>query len=380
MHDEASTTAPPEPVEVDAAIARRRAIQAIMRDTTISGQDKAHRIQSLMSGGRTEVAPPPAPVIPMSDAGTGSAACVHYERNCNIVAPCCNRIYGCRICHDELSPPGHPPLDRFLIREVICKNCNTRQAATNQCVDCQTVFGEYHCGTCNLWMSTVCYYFVVVVAFRYWWFNYSPARLIYYLTWLLHTRPRNLFIATYAGSVVWGVPSPFVIAQNVACAYPCRSMRASTSSTKVLERRFSPPPPAHSVAFIYMYVYFTATASRTNTRTIVRSVARTCSLRASRRKIYRADTPFTPTAFANWPALTIAVRFARKRSCRNRAWRPPGRRERGILLSIPCRPICNARSISFATIVRSKAPIDSGTFSASSALRAALSIRWWKMC
>jgi uncharacterized CHY-type Zn-finger protein len=175
MHDEASTTAPPEPVEVDAAIARRRAIQAIMRDTTISGQDKAHRIQSLMSGGRTEVAPPPAPVIPMSDAGTGSAACVHYERNCNIVAPCCNRIYGCRICHDELSPPGHPPLDRFLIREVICKNCNTRQAATNQCVDCQTVFGEYHCGTCNLWMSTVCYYFVVVVAFRYWWFNYSPA-------------------------------------------------------------------------------------------------------------------------------------------------------------------------------------------------------------
>jgi uncharacterized CHY-type Zn-finger protein len=154
MHDE-STLAPPEPVEVDAAIARRRAIQAIMRDTTISGQEKAHRIQSLMSGGRTEVAPPPAPVIPVPDAASGGAACVHYERNCNIVAPCCNRIYGCRICHDELSPPGHPPLNRFQIREVVCKNCNTRQAATNQCVECQTVFGEYHCGTCNLWMSMV---------------------------------------------------------------------------------------------------------------------------------------------------------------------------------------------------------------------------------
>jgi uncharacterized CHY-type Zn-finger protein len=114
-------------VEEDGAIARRRAIQAIMRDNSVSDQEKRMRIQSLMSGGRTEVALPPAPVLL---APEGNTACVHYERNCNIVAPCCNRVFGCRICHDELSPPGHPPMNRFLVREVVCKLCNTRQAAS----------------------------------------------------------------------------------------------------------------------------------------------------------------------------------------------------------------------------------------------------------
>jgi hypothetical protein len=125
MSDEA--VAPPEPTEEDAAIVRRRAIQSIMRDTTLSEQDKRMQIQNLMSGGRTEVAPPPTPVIPTPE---GNAACVHYERNCNMVAPCCDRSFGCRICHDEFSPSGHEPMDRFLVREVVCKNCNTRQSAS----------------------------------------------------------------------------------------------------------------------------------------------------------------------------------------------------------------------------------------------------------
>jgi hypothetical protein len=117
----------PDVNEGDATVQRRRAIQSIMRDTTLSEADKRMRIQHLMSGGRMEVAPPPAPILPVPEA---NAACVHYERNCNIVAPCCNRVFGCRICHDELSPSGHPPMNRFAIREVVCKNCNIRQAAT----------------------------------------------------------------------------------------------------------------------------------------------------------------------------------------------------------------------------------------------------------
>ena len=124
--DDDQPPAQPEPQEEDVAIARRRAIQQIMRDNTISEQEKRMRIQALMSGGRTEVAPPPASIVPRQDT---NAACVHYERNCSIVAPCCDRVFGCRICHDELSPPGHPPMNRFLIREVVCKLCNTRQAA-----------------------------------------------------------------------------------------------------------------------------------------------------------------------------------------------------------------------------------------------------------
>jgi len=118
----------PEPQEEDAAILRRREIQRIMRDTTISEQEKRMRIQTLMSGGRTEIAPPPAPIIPQQQDTV--AVCTHYERNCNVVAPCCGKVFGCRICHDELSPPGHPPMDRFAVREVICKLCDTRQPAS----------------------------------------------------------------------------------------------------------------------------------------------------------------------------------------------------------------------------------------------------------
>jgi uncharacterized CHY-type Zn-finger protein len=166
--DDMHEAPPPEPVEEDAALVRRRAIQAIMRDTTLSEGDKRMQIQNLMSGGRTSVAPPPAPILPshQGDGTNGSsvdtnAACVHYERNCNIIAPCCSRVYGCRICHDELSPPEHPDMNRFMVREIVCKNCHAQQPVSNQCIQCHTVFGEYHCGICNLWMSMVRLYFLV---------------------------------------------------------------------------------------------------------------------------------------------------------------------------------------------------------------------------
>lgn len=47
MVDEAPAP-PPEPVEEDAAMQRRRSIQAIMRDTTLSETDKRMRIQAIM--------------------------------------------------------------------------------------------------------------------------------------------------------------------------------------------------------------------------------------------------------------------------------------------------------------------------------------------
>jgi uncharacterized CHY-type Zn-finger protein len=174
-----STQSQMEPsVEEASAIARRRAIQQIMADKSLTEQEKRMRIQQLMSQNRLVVAPAPSPVLPshMNNNGgmngstnstggnnatnnttTTNAACVHYERNCNIVSPCCNRIFGCRICHDELSQPGHPPMNRYEIREIICKNCQTRQSSkTNQCISCSTIFGEYYCNICNLWMSKVC--------------------------------------------------------------------------------------------------------------------------------------------------------------------------------------------------------------------------------
>lgn len=85
--------------------------------------------------------------------------CSHYERNCTMIAPCCGAAFGCRICHDDcpILPPKvtiqqarrryprssslpssftnmnqtpedtHHTIDRFAVREVICRQCFTRQ-------------------------------------------------------------------------------------------------------------------------------------------------------------------------------------------------------------------------------------------------------------
>lgn len=99
--------------------------------------------------------------------------CDHYERNCTIISPCCGLAFGCRICHDDspcLPPPiilnnaisssskpddlawkdmakktdlklqnrkaipnnlseeeTHHTIDRFSIKEVICRSCFCRQ-------------------------------------------------------------------------------------------------------------------------------------------------------------------------------------------------------------------------------------------------------------
>lgn len=51
-------------------------------------------------------------------------------------------------------PPEHHNVDRFAICEIICSKCFTKQGSkTNNCINCGTQFGEYHCAICNLWMS-----------------------------------------------------------------------------------------------------------------------------------------------------------------------------------------------------------------------------------
>jgi len=49
--------------------------------------------------------------------------CSHYERQCNIVAPCCGMISGCRFCHDECEELP-PRTDRLMCIDDACKSCN----------------------------------------------------------------------------------------------------------------------------------------------------------------------------------------------------------------------------------------------------------------
>lgn len=89
--------------------------------------------------------------------------CTHYDRKCTLIAPCCGAAFGCRICHDDcpVLPPvinkrnpirrstslpnmydnpdapvydddddeHHHTIDRFAVREVICRECYTRQSS-----------------------------------------------------------------------------------------------------------------------------------------------------------------------------------------------------------------------------------------------------------
>lgn len=89
--------------------------------------------------------------------------CTHYDRKCTFISPCCGAAFGCRICHDDspILPPllihkqamgryarsssmpmnqsmmggpqtpedTHHNIDRFAVKEVICRECYTKQSS-----------------------------------------------------------------------------------------------------------------------------------------------------------------------------------------------------------------------------------------------------------
>ena len=118
----------------------RRIIMSIRQDTSLTEYDKRIRIQALMDGtatpgqenGNQQHHNSTSPAAEFA----GEPNCPHYDCKCRIVAPSCNKIYGCRICHDEdvEQRPGnmdnnHGPLDRFTIEEILCRQCGMRQNA-----------------------------------------------------------------------------------------------------------------------------------------------------------------------------------------------------------------------------------------------------------
>jgi len=80
----------------------------------------------------------------------GDSGCQHYMIKCKIVAPCCNEIYWCRLCHNEHE---NHEIDRYKINEIICAKCNHNQEKSNQCTNCGIKFATYYCDKCNVWQS-----------------------------------------------------------------------------------------------------------------------------------------------------------------------------------------------------------------------------------
>lgn len=73
--------------------------------------------------------------------------CEHYKRGCMILAPCCDKLFHCRLCHDEKSMHE---INRREIKKIQCKKCFYLQDVKQYCEICDHTMGEYFCGICNL--------------------------------------------------------------------------------------------------------------------------------------------------------------------------------------------------------------------------------------
>ena len=74
--------------------------------------------------------------------------CEHYVRRCRLIAPCCDKEYVCRHCHNESE--AHE-MDRHAVKEVVCAACNEQQTVSNTCCNnnCGIQFAAYFCAVCN---------------------------------------------------------------------------------------------------------------------------------------------------------------------------------------------------------------------------------------
>ncbi|KAI7738980.1 hypothetical protein M8C21_010447 [Ambrosia artemisiifolia] len=76
--------------------------------------------------------------------------CQHYKRNCKLVASCCNKLYTCRLCHDDAM--DHI-MDRKASTMMMCMKCLIIQPIGPTCstVSCNNLsMARYYCPICKL--------------------------------------------------------------------------------------------------------------------------------------------------------------------------------------------------------------------------------------
>ncbi|KAI4343821.1 hypothetical protein L6164_011127 [Bauhinia variegata] len=80
--------------------------------------------------------------------------CKHYQRKCKLFASCCNKLYTCIRCHDEVSDHS---IDRKSITKMMCMSCLVIQPITATCstVSCNNLsMARYYCRICRLFDDT----------------------------------------------------------------------------------------------------------------------------------------------------------------------------------------------------------------------------------
>ncbi|EXB42060.1 Uncharacterized RING finger protein [Morus notabilis] len=128
------------------------AIRRVSRDSSFDSQKKSYIIQNLLvsrwivrhhshltpSSNEQEF---PGQHASYRDPLNLSFGCKHYKRNCKLVAPCCNQLYTCLRCHDDMA-------DHTIDREIYhCPYCNLCRLGKGLGID------YFHCMNCNACMA-----------------------------------------------------------------------------------------------------------------------------------------------------------------------------------------------------------------------------------
>ncbi|XP_071686362.1 zinc finger protein BRUTUS-like [Rutidosis leptorrhynchoides] len=155
-------------------------IRKVSRDPTLDPRRKAYLIQNLMTS-RWIAAQQKLPQGRKGETSDGEGlhgcspsfrdaekqvfGCEHYKRNCKLRAACCQELFTCRFCHDNVS--DHT-MDRKATTEMMCMkclkiqpvgptcstpSCNGFSMAKYYCSYCKFFDDErtvYHCPFCNL--------------------------------------------------------------------------------------------------------------------------------------------------------------------------------------------------------------------------------------
>lgn len=152
----------------------RKQIILIQQDPKIPAQEKAKRIQELMTSkwaSRDKGKATRASIasnrledkrqdfntvvyadrqMTFHDKTSNTIGCKHYQRSAKLQAHCCGKWYTCRFCHDEVSDHN---IIRNLITTMMCMHCSTVQPAGQDCINvsCQKRVAKYYCKECKLW-------------------------------------------------------------------------------------------------------------------------------------------------------------------------------------------------------------------------------------
>lgn len=140
-------------------------MRAIARDASLSREERTRMMQEFMlapyhqARASTSAARGPAPksaeefspTYTTDKQGNRRLGCKHYKRACKLRAKCCDRLYTCRLCHDD-SEQTHI-LDRTATIEVLCMRCATLQPVASACAnpECGQEFARYFCAVCKFY-------------------------------------------------------------------------------------------------------------------------------------------------------------------------------------------------------------------------------------